>query len=578
MRIHAALAEAHADAVRRAWHLSLAIDGTDDEAADELERAAVMTRTRGGYSAECELLRRAATLTSDPARQSSRLVRSASAAVVAGDVPRALALLPAVEDSSQADVAAMAMLVRAKAKQGSAKFLEAPEDFAEAARLLRTVDEAASRESWHHALYSGFSCDGLGTHTLLDHFARQAKEAGLDVGSGRTFLELAALGLVRLRTGDRASGARLIREALDDAPLDRMGKAFGIESAFCGVIAIEAFDARAGRRVCERLLARDRAAAALPNLQIVALNLAFFAEREGRMSDALHLMSESDEWVKAYGGAWERSVLHGVIGRGRDAEVEQLYGQLVPAARAAGFGSAVACAQVGRASWLVSRTRYGEAVDELRDLFALDPVCFGTWLLPTLVEAATRSDDHELAQQALQRLQFRARHANTSWADGLLARCRAIAGDASDPERDFHDAFEHLSRADMPFDLAQTRLLYGEWLRRARRRTDAVEQLGVAHVAFVDMGAESYAERAGAELEIAGGRPQIRTPEHRDELTPRERQVAAGAGAGLTNREIATQMFISEATVAYHLRKVFRKLGVTSRRELRGVRSASEGA
>jgi DNA-binding NarL/FixJ family response regulator len=126
-----------------------------------------------------------------------------------------------------------------------------------------------------------------------------------------------------------------------------------------------------------------------------------------------------------------------------------------------------------------------------------------------------------------------------------------------------------LTAADMPLDVARTRLVYGEWLRRGRRRTDAIEQLVTAYEAFAAMDAEAYAERALSELRAAGGRARRRSPEARDELTAQERQVASAAASGATNREIATTLFISEATVAYHLRKVFRKLGVSSRRALR---------
>ncbi len=193
-----------------------------------------------------------------------------------------------------------------------------------------------------------------------------------------------------------------------------------------------------------------------------------------------------------------------------------------------------------------------------------------TSCLPTLAEAAARVGNRHLAEEAVADLALRAGPAGTPWALGLLARSRALLAEGSDADDRYLEAIRLLDDADMPLDGARARLLHGEWLRRARARGRAIEQLEAAHSAFVSMRADFYADRARAELEAAGRKIRVsRGQESRDELTPRERQVAAGAAAGRTNREIASMMYVSEATVAYHLRKVFLKLDVKSRRELR---------
>jgi DNA-binding CsgD family transcriptional regulator len=206
---------------------------------------------------------------------------------------------------------------------------------------------------------------------------------------------------------------------------------------------------------------------------------------------------------------------------------------------------------------LVSRGRYAEAVDALRGAGSSDAPGIGTLALPTMVEAAVRAGDQDLARSSLDRLQVRVRVAGTPRGQGLLGRCGALPAPPDRVESLHREALERLTEAQMPLNLARAQLLYGEWLRRERRRIDAIEQLGAASAAFQHMDAAAYAERARIELSAAGGRVRRRPPETRDELTAQERQVAAGAASGATNRAIASTMFLSEATVAYHLRKVY---------------------
>jgi DNA-binding NarL/FixJ family response regulator len=185
-----------------------------------------------------------------------------------------------------------------------------------------------------------------------------------------------------------------------------------------------------------------------------------------------------------------------------------------------------------------------------------------------LVEAAARGGTPGLADDALRRLVDAAAASGTDWALGIAARSRALLLDGSDAEDRYVEAIDRLARSRMALDLARGHLLYGEWLRRERRRVDARRELRVAHDLFSDFGADAFAERARVELQATGEHARRRTPETIDQLTPQELQISRLAAQGDTNREIAAQLFISPSTVEYHLRKAFRKLDVTSRTQL----------
>jgi DNA-binding CsgD family transcriptional regulator len=567
-RIHAALANVvpDGDVVRRAWHLAGGVDGADDAVADELDMAADTARTRGGFSAESELLQRSAELTTNAARRDERILRSAAAAVVAGQMARALSLMPAEPDLRD-PVDPQARLVRAKALFGIADFAKPPSEFAAAARSLKGVDDAAARDAWHHALFTGFA----GDPSQFGRIAGEIPAAALAPGPDRTFIDLVAVGLVRMCTGDRRGGIAVVREAFANLRIDIPHAALGIEAVFAALAAVEAFHASAGRQAVEELLERDQRRGALPGVEVAHIQLASIAALEGRIVEGNQHLAEAIELHRAWAAnsSSHPGILYPLALTGRDAELDEAYQRTVTQGLAWGFGSIIVGARVARGEMLVSRGRYADAVAELRDVFAADALSIGTRLLPTLVEAAARSGEEPLAHQALERLATRTAAAGTAWGDGLHARCQAILAPDTDAEALYHHALERLTEARMPLDHARTQLLYGEWLRRQKRRTDAIEQLGNAHEALSVMGAAAFADRARNELHAAGGRARRRTPETRDNLTAQERQVAISAATGATNREIASTMFISEATVAYHLRKVFQKRAITSRRQLR---------
>jgi len=212
--------------------------------------------------------------------------------------------------------------------------------------------------------------------------------------------------------------------------------------------------------------------------------------------------------------------------------------------------------------------RHDLAREAAWSVFVRDPIAQGAVQLPELVEAAARTGDTVKVEAALEWLSERTGAISSEWALGIEARVRALLSEGQEAERYYRDSIGHLAHTRARVELARSHLLYGEWLRRERRRVDAREQLRTAHEMLATMGVEAFAERARRELLATGERARKRTVETRDELTAQEALIARLARDGLSNREIGTRLFISPRTVKYHLRKVFIKLDVSSRNEL----------
>jgi ATP/maltotriose-dependent transcriptional regulator MalT len=214
--------------------------------------------------------------------------------------------------------------------------------------------------------------------------------------------------------------------------------------------------------------------------------------------------------------------------------------------------------------------RYQEAAASARQSTS-DPfeLWVSVWALPELVEAAVRAGDAELARDALERLAETTQPCGNDFALGIEARSRALLSDGRAADAAYREAIERLSRTRLLPELARAHLLYGEWLRRQGRRVRAREQLRTAHEMFVAIGMEAFAERTRRELVATGEKVRKHRPETRDELTPQEEQIARLARDGLSNPEIGAQLFLSPRTVEWHLRHVFMKLDINSRRQLR---------
>jgi DNA-binding CsgD family transcriptional regulator len=290
----------------------------------------------------------------------------------------------------------------------------------------------------------------------------------------------------------------------------------------------------------------------------------------GEFAIAASALEEVGGIAEGVGG---RLVLDGALAlaafRGREGEALRVIEATREAFRAGGEGMGLTVAEWAAAVLYNGLARYEDAQAAAQQA-SDDPdnLRYAAWALPELIEAASRTGDGERGAKALQRLTAMAIASGTDWALGIQARSRALLSHGDAAERLYREANDRLARTRLRVDLARAHLLYGEWLRRERRRLDARAQLRQAHKLFLQFGAEAFAERARVELEATGERARKRTPQTRDDLTPQEAQIARLAAEGETNQEIAAQLFISASTVDYHLRKVFRKLGVTSRTQL----------
>jgi DNA-binding CsgD family transcriptional regulator len=264
--------------------------------------------------------------------------------------------------------------------------------------------------------------------------------------------------------------------------------------------------------------------------------------------------------------------------RGDEAATTELIERQRRAAGTRGIGRIEHFATYSAAVLYNGIGRYDAALDAARRAFAREHLGYSPFVIPELAEAASRTGNRELLEAALAWMAERAPVASSDWALGIEARVRALAREGEAAEDAYRESIERLARTRVRVELARGRLLYGEWLRRAGRRVDAREQLRTAHGLFGEIGAHGFAERARHELLATGETVRKRTDDTRDELTPQEEHIARLAVAGRTNPEIGAELFISPRTVEWHLKKVFMKLDISSRKALRDALPARGGA
>jgi ATP/maltotriose-dependent transcriptional regulator MalT len=331
------------------------------------------------------------------------------------------------------------------------------------------------------------------------------------------------------------------------------------------------WDAAGSSEIYERQLRIVRDAGALAELPVYLSSLALDKAWNGDLAGAALLVAESDAVAAATGSQLPpMAALRLAALRGNEAEATPLITATIEQGTTRGQGLAVRVAQWSAAVLYNGLSRYEEAASAARQVTADDVDPYPQmWALSELVEAAARSGETELARRAGDRLAEVTVPAGTDWALATEARSRALLLDGPAADDLYQEAIERFGRTRLGPELARAHLLYGEWLRREGRRVDAREQLRTAYEMFAAIGMEAFAERARRELKATGEKVRKRSLETGDQLTPQEEQIARLARDGFSNPEIGAQLFISARTVEWHLRKVFTKLGVTSRRQLR---------
>jgi DNA-binding CsgD family transcriptional regulator len=574
--VHRALADAtdaRLDPDRRAWHRGRSAEGPDEAVAGELELSADRAQARGGLSASAAFLQRAAELTPDPTVRVERSLAAAQAKLDVADAASASDLLAAAE-LGPVDELQRARLDRLGAQIAFARQRgrDAPPLLLAAAKRLAPLDAAMARETYLEAMASAMFAGRLGSGPDERVVAEAARASNQSRDAGPADLLLDAL-VTRFTDGYGASVAPLFRALRAFTGPDGGGPDRRWLWLACR-LAQDLWDDELWHDLATRgvRIARDNGEFnLLPNAinYLAALNV-----HSGAFSTAALLIHEVEELTQATGIPplrYSATMLAAARGDEWPALYEGSWRNLVQR----GEGSGVALWLWLTALLRNGRGLYEEALSAAQQACEYEDVMAYGWALVELVEAGVRSGRPDEAAAALERLSERTRASGTEWALGIEARCRGLL---SDDESLYQASVERLARSRATVELARSRLLYGEWLRRQNRRMDAREQLRAALEMFSRMGADAFAERTRRELSATGETARKRTVETRVELTAQETQVARLARDGYSNPEIAAQLFISSRTVEYHLRKVFAKLGIRSRKELRKALPATEPA
>jgi DNA-binding CsgD family transcriptional regulator len=523
-------------------------------------------------AAAAAFLERAVALTPESSGRAERALAAAQIQLQAGAFEGALRLLGHAEAGPLDECRrAQADLLRAQVAYAQRRSSDAPALLLRAARQLEPLAATLARATYRDALTAASWADSSAGGVGVLEVAQAVEAATTQERPSRA--DLLLQGVARQCTECFAAGVPMLRQALAAI---RHGELRGEEQLEWSIIttraAVDLWDDESWYVMASRYVELARATGALPMLQFALDNRIIADAFAGalpagstRMEELHAICQVTGSELPAYGplalAAWS----------GREADASKLIAATTREALARGDTQALSAAQWAAAVLHNSLGRYEGALAAAERAVDDQQVGFSGWSLAELVLAAARSGDLERAADALQQLAARARDCGSDWALGIEARSRALLTDGEIAERLYLEAIERLERRHVRVELARAHLLYGEWLRRERRRIDAREQLRTAKEMFTAMGAEALADCAARELLATGERVRKRSVETRDELTAQEAQIARLARDGLSNPEIGAQLFISPRTVEWHLRKVFMKLGISSRRELRGA-------
>jgi DNA-binding CsgD family transcriptional regulator len=568
-RAHQALAEATdpaAEPDRRAWHRALATVGPDDEVAAELERSAARAQARGGVAAAAASLARATELTADPALRGVRALVAAEAKLGAASPEDASSLIATaslcpLDELDQARVARLRAQVAYARRRGS----DAPPLLFEAAQRLEPLDGALARETYLDALGAALFAGRLSDPGVVE-VARAARSAPPGPQPPR-MVDLLLDGLATRYAEGYVAGVEPLRRALRAARDDDEVRWLWLASR----VAAELWDDEA----CHELVARHvRLAREAGALAALPLALGYRAITELLAGEFTHAEASMQE-VAALTVAGEAPMMYGtallMAWRGEKERLTMFLDVHLPALRERGEGRGLTSGDYLRAVLGNGLGDYEAALTSAQAACEHDDLDIYAWALVELVEAAARCGRPGDAAGALERLGERTQACATHLALGIEARSRALLSHGDEADGLYREAVERLARTRVAVHHARARLVYGEWLRREGRRVDAREQLRAAHDMFDRFGARGFAERARRELSATGETVRKRSTPDDAALTPQESQVARLASEGHTNSEIGAQLFISPRTAEYHLSKVFTKLGIGSRRELRGA-------
>ena len=573
--VHGALAEAtdaEAAPERRAWHRAQAATGPDEEVAAELERSAGRAQSRGGLAAAAAFLERAAALTPDPVRRAGRALAAAQAKAQAGLPDVALELLAEAE-AGPADelLRARIGLLRGQMAFASSHGADASRLLLHTARQLEPLDVRLARETYLDALAAAMFVGRLAGGVGLPEVARAALGAPPAPPPPRA-PDLLLDGLAVLITDGYEAGTPALQPAVaafrsGDVTLEDELRWFFVA---CHA-AHDLWDDEAWYALSARHLQVARDVGALSVLPLALAQRVGVHLHAGEFGAAASLVEETAAITEATRNDLPPYSALALAGwQGRAAEATSLIHAAIDGLTVRGEGMGLGLVRHTSAVLSNGLGRYQDALTAAEEASASpQELGFANWGLAELIEAAVRCGETARAADALERLARTTRPSGTPWGLGIEARSRALVSEGEAAELLYREAIDQLGQCRGAVALARAHLLYGEWLRRENRGADAREQLRTAHEMLDAMGMAAFAERARRELMATGEAVRRRTVEAPSTLTAQEALIARLARDGRTNPEIGAQLFISARTVEWHLRKIFAKLGISSRRELR---------
>ncbi|KAA0079076.1 LuxR family transcriptional regulator [Mycolicibacterium sp. P9-64] len=572
---HRALAEVidpQLDPDRRAWHRAHAAPGPDDDVADELERSAGRAQARGGLSAAAAFLERATLLTIDPRRRATRALDAARAKAEAGALDAAVDLLAIAEAGPLDDFQQARLdLVRAQLAFVSSHGSDAPPLLLKAARRLGPIDAELSRATYLDAMSAAMFAGRLAASGGVLEVADAVGPAVHGLAGSRA-PDLLLEGLAANYTDGYPAGLPILRKALTafGAGLPSAGQLHWFWLA-C-IAATHIWDDAGWQQLSDSYVEAAREIGALSELPLALSSRVVMLLLTGELTAAASLTEEIHAVTDATGSNFAPyAALALAAFHGNTAAAAALTESTVDDVTGRGEGLGITLAGWANAVLNNGLGRYDEAMDA-----AARATAFGadmgaaTWAVAEFIEAATRCGMGQDAVDAHRRLAQMTDACGTEWALGIGARCGALLADDDAADALYREAVEWLGRTVLRCELARAHLLYGEWLSHLRRRSEARTQLHTALGMFEIMGMDAFAERARLELLATGESTSTRSPAPGTggELTAQEAQIARMARDGLSNPEIGARLLISSRTVQYHLRKVFAKLGITSRSQL----------